>query len=269
MSPSLRIGMTLPTFTANAALAPRAAEAAEAGGLDGVFAFDHLWPMGSAGRPAIWSFAVLAAAAAQTQRLCVGPLVARVGLLPDADLLDAFGALAAIAGRARVIAAVGAGDSLSAPENRAYGVPYPRAHERLTDLERVAAALVGAGFTTWVGGLSARTAEAASAAGAGRNLWGVTEAEVAAAAAARDGRVLPVTWAGQVLVGRDRAEFDELHVRFGDRPGLIAGTVDEVAARLRAIRDAGASWCVCTPLDYLIRPEEAVETICLVRQCVP
>jgi alkanesulfonate monooxygenase SsuD/methylene tetrahydromethanopterin reductase-like flavin-dependent oxidoreductase (luciferase family) len=269
MSPSLRIGVTLPTFTANAALAPRAAVAAESGGLDGVFAFDHLWPMGSPGRPAMWSFTVLAAAAARTQRLCVGPLVARVGLLPDADLLGAFGALAAIAGRTRVIAAVGTGDSLSAAENRAYGVAYPPAPERIADLERVAGELVRAGFTTWVGGLSARAAEAASAAGAGRNLWGVTEAEVAGAATARDGRVLPVTWSGQVLVGRDRVEFDQLHTRFGDRPGLIAGTVDEVAARLRSIRDAGASWCVCTPLDYLIRPEEAVETICLVRQAVP
>jgi alkanesulfonate monooxygenase SsuD/methylene tetrahydromethanopterin reductase-like flavin-dependent oxidoreductase (luciferase family) len=259
----------LPTFTANAALPSLAAHAAEAGGLDGVFAFDHLWPMGSPGRPAIWSFAVLAAVAAETERLCVGPLVARVGLLPDADLLGAFAALAAIAGRTRVIAGVGAGDSLSAAENRAYGVAYPPVSERLADVERVASALVTAGFTTWVGGLSPRTAAAARAAGAGRNLWGATAAEVAATANAGDGHVPPVSWSGQVLVGRDRAEFEDLHARFGDRPRLVAGTVDEVAARLGAIRDAGASWCVCSPLDYLLRPVEAVETICLVRDKVP
>jgi alkanesulfonate monooxygenase SsuD/methylene tetrahydromethanopterin reductase-like flavin-dependent oxidoreductase (luciferase family) len=264
VKPSVRIGVTLPTFTDDATAALRAATTAEAGGLEGVFAFDHLWPMGNPGRPALWSFGVLAAVAASTVRVCVGPLVARVGLLPEDDLLAAFDALAAVAGRSRVIAGLGMGDHLSAQENLAYGVEYPSAARRKAELERVAAALVARGLVTWIGGLSATAASVSRAVGTGRNLWGVSEAEIAEAS-----RAVPVGWAGQVLVGRDGAELAELRDRFGDRPGLVAGTVEEVAARIARLRDAGASWWVAAPLDYLARPERAVETICLVRQAVP
>jgi hypothetical protein len=96
-----------------------------------------------------------------------------------------------------------------------------------------------------------------------RNLWAATVEEVAAAAG-----TMPVTWAGQVLVGRDADELRRLRDRFGDRPGLVSGTVDEVAAHLSALHVAGAGWCVCTPLDYLVRPVEAVKTVCLVRRAV-
>ena len=264
MNPSVQIGVTLPTFTDDARAALRAAATAEAGGLDGVFVFDHLWPMGNPGHPALWSFGMLAAVAASTARVCIGPLVARVGLLAEADLLAAFDALTAIAGRSRVIAGLGMGDHLSAQENLAYGVEYPSAAQRKAELERVAAAVVARGLVTWVGGLSTTAASVARAVGAGRNLWGVGEEEISEAS-----RTVPVGWAGQVLVGRDDAELGELRDIFGDRPGLVVGTVEEVAARIARLRDAGASWWVAAPLDYLARPERAVETICLVRQAVP
>ncbi len=263
----MKIGVTLPTFTSDARRALRAAETAERCGLDGVFAFDHLWPLGRPGSPALWSFGVLAAVAAMTERVRIGPLVARVGLLPDADLLGAFAALAQVAGPSRVIAGVGSGDHLSAPENRAYGVDYPHAAARLADVERVAATLIGRGLTTWVGGRSPAIAGVASRSGAARNLWGAG-AEELTSAGAHEGHVLRVTWGGQVLVGRDRAEADELAGRFGARPGLVAGTVDEVAAHLAGLRAAGAAWCVCSPLDYIERPEADVETIGLVRDAI-
>src|SRR5579871_1192248 len=116
----MKIGVTVPTFTEDADAPLRAASAAERAGLNGVFAFDHLWPMGSPGRPALWSFGVLAAIGARTTHLAIGTLVARVGLMPDEDLLAAFAALADVAGGERVIAGVGTGDHMSAPENRAY-----------------------------------------------------------------------------------------------------------------------------------------------------
>ena len=84
----LRIGVTLPTFTAEARAALLSAAVAEGGGLDGVFAFDHLWPIGRPGRPALWCFGVLAAVAASTRRIALGPLVARVHLLNDDDLVE-------------------------------------------------------------------------------------------------------------------------------------------------------------------------------------
>jgi alkanesulfonate monooxygenase SsuD/methylene tetrahydromethanopterin reductase-like flavin-dependent oxidoreductase (luciferase family) len=263
----MKVGVTLPTFTSDAGAPLRAAAVAEAVGLDGVFVFDHLWPMGSPGRPALWSFGVLGAVAARTARVHLGTLVARVGLMPDEDLLAAFGALAEVAGRERVIAGVGTGDHLSAPENRAFGVDYPHAAVRLADAERVAATLVDRGFTTWVGGRSPATADVALRARAARNLWGVT-ADDLASAAAHCGQVLEVTWGGQVLVGHDDDERDRLVARFGDRPGLVSGTVDQVADHLRSLRSAGATWCVCGPLDYIAQPEIAVETIGLVRKAI-
>ena len=150
----MKIGVTLPTFSADADAALRAAVVAERSGLDGVFVFDHLWPLGRPGSPALWSFGLLAAAATRTARVRVGPLVARVGLLPDRDLFGAFAALVEVAGAERVIAGVGSGDHLSAPENRAYGVDYPHAAVRLADVERVATTLVDSGLPTWVGGRS-------------------------------------------------------------------------------------------------------------------
>jgi alkanesulfonate monooxygenase SsuD/methylene tetrahydromethanopterin reductase-like flavin-dependent oxidoreductase (luciferase family) len=263
----MKIGITLPTFTDDPSVALGAAAKADAVGLDGVFAFDHLWPMGSPGRPALWSFGVLAAVAARTGRVHVGPLVARVGLMPDEDLLAAFATLEDVAGGGRVIAGVGTGDHLSAPENRAYGVAYPHAAVRLADVERVAAALVRRGVPTWVGGRSVGTRDAAARAGAGRNLWGAGPDELAAARGDDHG-ARPVTWGGQVLVGRDATARDALLARYGQRPGLVAGTVDEVATHLVALREAGAAWCVCAPLDYIAAPEEAVETVGLVRKAI-
>jgi len=263
----MKVGVTLPTFTADAGAPLRAAAVAERAGLDGVFAFDHLWPMGSPGRPALWSFGVLAAVAARTQRVHLGPLVARVGLMPDDDLIGAFAALEAVAGEGRVVAGVGTGDHMSAPENRAYGVDYPHAAVRLADVERVARTLADRGLPTWIGGLSDATAAAAHRAGAARNLWGVT-AERLSAASVHQGDVLEVTWGGQVLVGRDRAELDALLARYGERPGLVSGTVEEVAAHLATLGRAGATWCVCGPLDYIAAPEQAVETIGLVREAI-
>ena len=263
----MKIGVTLPTFTADADAPLRAAAVAERAGLDGVFVFDHLWPMGSPGRPALWSFGVLAAVAARTERVHLGPLVARVGLMPDEDLLGAFAALDAVAGEGRVIAGVGSGDHMSAPENHAYGVDYPHAAVRLADVERVATTLVERGLPTWVGGRSDATATVAQRAGAARNLWGVT-AEQVAAASVHQGHALEVTWGGQVLVGRDREELDALLARYGERPGLASGTVEEVAAHLATLGRAGATWCVCGPLDYVATPEQAVETIGLVREAI-
>jgi len=282
---SLRLGVTLPTFTAEPRLALRAAAVAEAEGLDGVFSFDHLWPLGRPDRPAMWSFGVLGAVAAVTRQLFVGPLVARVGLLRDNDLIGAVRALASMAGPARVVAALGVGDHLSESENRAYGAVFGSVVDRMTELEHVARALVAAGVTTWIGGTSPAVAEAARSVAAAvtpvaeaarpvdaaaapstpfaRNLWAASVEEVAAAAA-----TVPVTWAGQILVGRDTGELRTLRDRFAERPGVVSGVPEEVAAHLAELHAAGAGWCVCTPLDYLVRPVEAVETVCLVRRAV-
>ena len=84
----MKIGVTLPQFRDEADTALAAAVKAEELGVDGVFVFDHLWPMGQPGRPAISSGPLLGALAASTSTIHIGTLVARIGLLPDNVLID-------------------------------------------------------------------------------------------------------------------------------------------------------------------------------------
>jgi hypothetical protein len=86
----------------------------------------------------------------------------------------------------------------------------------------------------------------------------------AAEIAAQGGRV-PRTWGGQVLIGRDHDEVATLRATYGDRPRLVSGTVEEVAAHLGGL---GVTWAVCAPLDYLAQPGRATETVCLVAKAV-
>ena len=58
----MRVGVTLPTFRDDT-LALDVARRAEELGLDGVFVFDHLWPMGAPERPALSAFPMLGAIA--------------------------------------------------------------------------------------------------------------------------------------------------------------------------------------------------------------
>ena len=72
----MKVGVTLPQFRDEADTALSAARRAEALGIDGVFVFDHLWPMGHPGRPALSSGPLLGALAASTTTIHLGTLVA-------------------------------------------------------------------------------------------------------------------------------------------------------------------------------------------------
>lgn len=189
--------------------------AAEEVGLHGCFCYDHLWPLGSPGRPALAPFPLLALLARHRRRLLLGTLVARVGLVPDEVLEAELMTLAAVTSGA-FVAGLGTGDHQSAPEHLAYGVPYPPPGARRARLSQLARRLGAAGVPTWIGGGSAATNELASELQVPLNLWGATPAAVAAAS--RQGEV---TWGG--TLPRD--------------PGAAASL-------LRDLAEAGASWAV-------------------------
>jgi alkanesulfonate monooxygenase SsuD/methylene tetrahydromethanopterin reductase-like flavin-dependent oxidoreductase (luciferase family) len=242
----MRIGVSLPQFRHDAEAAVEVARRAEAAGLDGVFVFDHLWPLGQPMRPALHCLTLLGALAAETTTVTLGPLVARVGLVPDAVLVHGLVTLHRIAGD-RLIAALGTGDSLNRDENRAYGRPFTPVAERLSSLVRCCQGLRAAGVTTWIGGRSEAVRRAAASAD-GWNGWGMDAATFAAEAAT----VAPGTartWGGQVLIGRTRAEADAKLRMHRPRPGLVSGTPDDLARHLDALAEAGATWAVCAPLD--------------------
>ena len=197
----IRVGVVLPTFRNSPDDAFAAAESAVAAGIDGLFCYDHLWPMGQPERPALAPFPLLGALAARfgSSHDGVGPgpylgtLVARIGLVPRPVLAAEFRALAALA-PGRVIAGLGTGDRLSADENRAYGIPFHPAAQRRAEVVALALELAGEGIAVWVAGGPAGRADEALAARAALNVWDsdpalVTERSTGPAA-------LEVTWAG-------------------------------------------------------------------------
>ncbi|MGI8983891.1 MAG: LLM class flavin-dependent oxidoreductase, partial [Acidimicrobiales bacterium] len=147
----MKVGVTLPQFRHDAEAAVGVARRAEAAGLDGVFVFDHLWPIGQRMRPALHSLTLLGALAAETGRVALGTLVARVGLVPDAVLVHGLVTLHRMTGH-RLIAALGTGDSLNREENEAYGLPFAPVAERLASVADCWRGLRAAGTPNRVGG---------------------------------------------------------------------------------------------------------------------
>lgn len=219
----MRVGVLLPTFRRSPDAALDAARSALEEGLDGVFAYDHLWPMGSPDRPALAPFEVLAAVAASVPGLVVGPLVARVGLVDDDVLLAQLRALRVVAD-GRLIAGLGTGDRKSVAENATYGVPIGPPEARRTSLRTLAAQLAAEGTEVWVGDGAAATRAVAAEVGCTLNLWDAHPDAVREASAAAT-----VSWAGPAPMN--------------------AGALDEpaTATLLRTLEHAGATWAVFTP----------------------
>ncbi|MGH9021163.1 MAG: LLM class flavin-dependent oxidoreductase [Acidimicrobiales bacterium] len=209
----MKVGVLVPTFEHDAGSALAAAARADDAGLDGVFAFDHLWPMNHPERPALAPFPVLAAIAVRHPRLQVGPLVARVSLVGVDHLVAQVDTLASVAGSG-VVCALGTGDRLSASEELAYGLVALDADERRSRV-RAAAIALAARYEVWVGAGAPETDGVARELGVTLNLWESPADEVAAAS--EHGLV---SWAGPIR-------------------GDVASTLDDLAR-------AGATWAVAT-----------------------
>jgi alkanesulfonate monooxygenase SsuD/methylene tetrahydromethanopterin reductase-like flavin-dependent oxidoreductase (luciferase family) len=175
----VRVGLVLPVFDPSPANALAVACHAETEGIDGVFSYDHLFPINRPDRPALAAIAILAAVAVSTDRVQLGTLVSRVTLLPAPVQVDALVTLDEMA-KGRVIAGIGAGDSLTKPENLAYGLPFPPVSERLELLAQVARSLRQRGVHVWIGGRSPQVREVAAREADGWNSWGGPPDELAA-----------------------------------------------------------------------------------------
>jgi alkanesulfonate monooxygenase SsuD/methylene tetrahydromethanopterin reductase-like flavin-dependent oxidoreductase (luciferase family) len=268
------LALTLPQFSADPGPAVAACLDARGLGFGGVFVFDHLWPLGQPERPALEGWTLLAALAAATGRepggargFRVGTLVTRAGLRAPALAARMAATVGQVAG-APPIVGVGRGDLANRAENLAFGLPFGDLAERTRVLEATVAALRGplAGTPSpdvWVGGTGPEALAAAGRLGDAWNGWGRTAEEVAAGMAAvrvaaeragRDPAGVAATWGGQVLVAPDEREAADRLARWGaDRPPAevaraLAGDPDAVCARLAALGDAGASWCVLAPV---------------------
>jgi len=210
----VKLGALLPTFRNGAADALAFADRAVEAGIDGLFAYDHLWPMGSPTRPSLAPFSVLAAVARRHEGVIVGPLVARIGLVGTPHLVEQYRTLERVA-PSRVICAIGSGDKLSAAENEAYDVPVRSGDERRALMAETARQLSDT-MPIWFGAGNDETNRVAREVGATINLWDASPQRL------RDmSKAGAVSWAGPV-------------------PADLASTLD-------AVRGAGATWAVLAP----------------------
>lgn len=210
----MKLGVLLPTFRNGSADALAFADRAVEAGVDGLFAYDHLWPMGSPTRPSLAPFPLLAAVARRHAGVTVGPLVARVGLVGTSHLVEQFLTLESVA-PSRVICALGSGDKLSAAENEAYDIGVRSADERRAMMAETARELRDR-MPVWFGVGNDETNRVAREVAATINLWDAPPERVRAMAASGE-----VSWAGPASKG--------------------------LGASLSALRDAGATWAVVAP----------------------
>ena len=274
------LGLTLPQFNERPGPALEACRDAWTLGFRGVFVFDHLWPLGQPQRPALEGWTLLAALAAhvgrQPEGFRVGTLVTRAGLRNPGLVARMAATVAEIAGGPPIIG-IGRGDAANRDENQAFGLPFGDPAERTAAVAALRGPLAGSRSTgappwgspdpsgpeVWVGGTGPSALALAGRLGDAWNGWGRTpeelaaglaEARRAAEAAGRDPAAVAGTWAGQVLVAADRREAEDRLAAWGaDRPPaevarVLAGDPGAVVARLHALADAGASWCVLAPV---------------------
>ncbi|HEX5936692.1 MAG TPA: LLM class flavin-dependent oxidoreductase [Actinomycetota bacterium] len=273
----MKLGLSLPMFTADVRRPLDAAARAAAAGYDGVFAPDHLFPPSAPDRPSLEPFTVLAAVAGLHPRLRIGTLVTRASLRPVGLLAKQASALDGI-GQAGLILGLGAGDHVSRREHETFGIPFATARERVEILEETAQALRtlfdgrpwGGGRhlppvsgplrppgrpEIWIGGRSDPVIAAAARAADAWNGWGMDagafHAAVGRLASLSDGRPVSPTWGGIVLVGRNREELSRV---VADRRSkgldmdVWIGTADELRTFAARLHDVGCSWLISVPV---------------------
>ena len=265
----IKLGVTLPQFTSDRERLVDAAQAAEDLGLDSMWVFDHLWPLGGPKeRPIYEGWTTLAYLASRTGRIQMGTLVSRSTLREPALVAKMAATIEAIA-PGRLVFAIGSGDELSRAENEAFGIPYvgggdrvPQLiaalecvkeclHEPIADIDTAYHRIERlptsprplAPPPIWVGGRSPEVLAAAGASCNGWNAWAATpedfEREGRIVRAAAGDRRIELSWGGQLIVAEDDARAMEM---LGDRRGesFIVGSPETVAGRLRELLDAGA-----------------------------
>ena len=288
----MKLGVSLPVFTADPARPLAVAARARGLGVDGVFAPDHLfppvfYPPSGPDRPALEAFSLLAAVAVREPEMHVGTLVARVTLRAPGILAKQAAALDAMTG-GRAILALGTGDRASVEEHDRFGIPFPGAADRISILEETVEAtralfggrtwaggehvppltgpLLPPGEPSiWVGGLSDAVIAVAARVADAWNGWGL-DADAFAARSARlrelaGGRLVAPTWGGIALVGEDRVSLDRLLDERATRglslEGVWAGTTDDLRRFAAALRAIGTAWFVVLPVG----PDDRLDVI--------
>ena len=273
----MKLGISLPMFTADVRRPLGAAARAAAAGYAGAFAPDHLFPPGAPDRPALEPFTVLASVAVAHPDLHVGTLVSRASLRPPGVLAKLAAGLDQLSD-GKAILGLGAGDSVSRPEHEMFGIPFAGAAERVAVLEETAEALralfAGDAWpggdhvpplagpilppgapSLWIGGRSDRVIAAAARTADAWNGWGLDadafEASVRELRRLAGDRAVAPTWGGIVLVGDDDAHLDRLRderrAKGQATDDVWQGTLDDLRRFVERLERAGCEWLVILP----------------------
>jgi alkanesulfonate monooxygenase SsuD/methylene tetrahydromethanopterin reductase-like flavin-dependent oxidoreductase (luciferase family) len=141
----LPIGVCLRTIRAEPGWWLDSARRLDAAGYAGVWAWDHFVGQGDKTVPVVEGWTILAMAAAQTERLTVGPFVLNV-MNRHPAVVARMASTLQIASGGRLILGMGIG---GAPrEHAAYGIEFPEAPERVARLEEAVAVI----RALWTGG---------------------------------------------------------------------------------------------------------------------
>jgi probable F420-dependent oxidoreductase len=278
MARPLRVGFQLPEAERIVPLAEyiAMARAAQAVGFDSIWVGDHLLYRDEPGeRGPLEAFSLLAALAASTDRIALGPLVACLPFREPVVLAKTAATLDEISG-GRLTLGVGAG--WNRDEFDAAGIPFgDRVGRSLESYEIVRGLIAGERVTfsgTWhrtddavllprparriplmIGSTGARVLAATLGSADVWNLWGPWHGNDPAGFSAENARVSEIA----SRLGRDPTSikrsvcvFTAIELAPGEEPvdedvEPLTGSVDEIARGLRAFADAGADEVILVP----------------------
>jgi alkanesulfonate monooxygenase SsuD/methylene tetrahydromethanopterin reductase-like flavin-dependent oxidoreductase (luciferase family) len=233
------ISLTVPQFSTDPSHMLTLAARAQEYGLKGLFAFDHLVPLGDPLRPVFESTATLGALGA-TSATTIGSLVLRVTLRTPEVTAAVAATLGAIA-PGRAVLGLGIGDSESAEEARRFGQTLPPLEARLALLAETIAAIRSTApkVPVWVGGRHWQVRAMAARLADGWNAWGADVAELAEEAAeVRElvgERPFTVSWGGTILLAPDEDSLSKRVAERGGSEGVVAGTPPVIKRHLDQI----------------------------------
>jgi alkanesulfonate monooxygenase SsuD/methylene tetrahydromethanopterin reductase-like flavin-dependent oxidoreductase (luciferase family) len=141
----LPIGVTIRTIRGEPRWWLESARRLDAAGYQGVWAWDHFIGQGDRTVPVTECWTILSMAAAQTERITVGPFVINVTNRHPAVLARMASTLQVASG-GRLILGMGIGGAPK--EHAAYGIEFPEAKERVARLEEAIAVI----RALWTGG---------------------------------------------------------------------------------------------------------------------
>ena len=249
-----RVGVTLPQFSGDVSVLRTAVGRAVDAGLDSVWVFDHMWPLGQKNRPILECWSTLAYLGAYSSDVAIGTLVTR-STLRNPALLARMAATVARMASGRLTIGIGSGDKESKAENAAAGVPYYSGAARFSQLAETVDVLrsqlrsENLSAPVWVAGRTKGARGVAAAHADGWNCWAAAPeafaAEAAQVRAAAGDRPFEVTWGGLFVAAEDDTAARAVLGHRDPSPYLVGGP-DVVAERLAELAGAGATHIIAT-----------------------